>query len=758
MKSEASHKLGNDAAMSLRARSTLLSAFAIVVSVTAVSSLGVPSGHAGEMFIPSHDAYVTSDDPGENFGTDTSLIVGKDGSGDWYYSYVSFNLGSIPWCAEINTARLWLPCQGSNFDHFNLCARCVSGPWSEYTITWNNHPGSWDEPRRCMYPDQECPLADIVVTQHVQKWVSGEYYNYGFVLFPYSEIDPGEIEVFYSREAAGGDPPYLIVDYSLPVPDEPNNVAATDGEYETKVRVTWDPVCGAEEYRVYRDGQPQGSWQEETTYDDPNVIYCETYNYKVKAWNEDSGEGDLSDGDDGYAGSEPSPPTSASASPNPACAGETVILSASGGSGGTLTWYENGCGSGEPIGTGSPITITAPSSTTTYYVRRENDCGDSNCVSLSVSIKTPSSAPTGASAAPSSVCLGGSSTLTVQGGSLGTGASWEWYRDSCGGTHVGSGSSIAVSPSSTTTYYVRAEGDCNTTTCASATVTVETRPSAPTAVSASDGDYDDKVRLDWDTVSGATSYKIYRSTSNSQCSDFIDNDDSPPYDDSSATPGTTYYYSVKAVNDCGDGDCSSTDSGYAEQPPDCGNGICDPGETPCNCAEDCGQPPATETNCSDGVDNDCDGLIDCDDPDCDDDLACIGVGACCLPGGGCIVTTEADCTGGGVFLGSGSSCDACQGPLDSDNDEVIDTQDNCPLTSNANQADSDADGVGDACDNCPATYNPGQEDDNNNDIGNACDPCGVGVCPAAAIVLLTLTFTGLIRSHRKRNRRISGRG
>ncbi len=50
--------------------------------------------------------------------------------------------------------------------------------------------------------------------------------------------------------------------------------------------------------------------------------------------------------------------------------------------------------------------------------------------------------------------------------------------------------------------------------------------------------------------------------------------------------------------------------------PFCGDGNCDPGETPCNCPQDCGAAPATETNCSDGIDNDCDGFVDCADPNC----------------------------------------------------------------------------------------------------------------------------------------------
>ncbi len=83
-------------------------------------------------------------------------------------------------------------------------------------------------------------------------------------------------------------------------------------------------------------------------------------------------------------------------------------------------------------------------------------------------------APSSISASATLICTGGSVTLDVAGGSLGTGASWEWYRGSCGGTYIGSGTSITQSPTSTTTYYVRAEGTCNTTACASVTVTVTT--------------------------------------------------------------------------------------------------------------------------------------------------------------------------------------------------------------------------------------------------------------------------------------------
>ena len=52
---------------------------------------------------------------------------------------------------------------------------------------------------------------------------------------------------------------------------------------------------------------------------------------------------------------------------------------------------------------------------------------------------------------------------------------------------------------------------------------------------------------------------------------------------------------------------------------------------------------------------------------------------------------------------------------------TINCDDNCPGTSNPNQADADNDGVGDICDNCSQIANSGQQDTDNDGYGNACD-------------------------------------
>ena len=86
--------------------------------------------------------------------------------------------------------------------------------------------------------------------------------------------------------------------------------------------------------------------------------------------------------------------------------------------------------------------------------------------------KIPSVAATSATKNKNNICPGISVNLGITGGTLGTNASWKWYSGACGTTLVGSGATLAVTPGATTTYYVRAEGDCNSTLCQSVTITI----------------------------------------------------------------------------------------------------------------------------------------------------------------------------------------------------------------------------------------------------------------------------------------------
>ena len=131
----------------------------------------------------------------------------------------------------------------------------------------------------------------------------------------------------------------------------------------------------------------------------------------------------------------------------------------------SITWYENSCGS-TPIGVGDSLEVM-PNNTTIYYARVVGTCGASMCQSKRIITSDGSLAPTSISTNANNFCTGGSATLSIVGGHLGTGAQWRWYEGSCSGSSIGTGTSLTVTPASTTMYYARATGgSCGSTACA----------------------------------------------------------------------------------------------------------------------------------------------------------------------------------------------------------------------------------------------------------------------------------------------------
>ena len=116
-----------------------------------------------------------------------------------------------------------------------------------------------------------------------------------------------------------------------------------------------------------------------------------------------------------------------------------------------------------------------------------------------------------------------------------------------------------------TTYYYKVKaangaGESAYSNVVSGKVVVTPKPAAPVVKignSASSG----KPMLTWNAVSGATSYKVYRATSQNGTYSLLGTVTATSYTNTGAKAGMTYYYKVKAVNSVGESAYSNIVSG-----------------------------------------------------------------------------------------------------------------------------------------------------------------------------------------------------
>lgn len=239
------------------------------------------------------------------------------------------------------------------------------------------------------------------------------------------------------------------------------------------------------------------------------------------------------------------------------CLGDNSTLSVVGGTLGPQAewvWYADNC-NGKRVGTGSSITIS-PLETTTYFVRAEGPLNTTNCISETIKVLEKSKSPNSIEYnGDHLICAGTRVQLSVKGGKLSNDGTWKWYEGGCGNTYsIGSGNSIIISPTSTQTYFVRAEGGCNTSDCANIQINVESKSILPkrieqpdfvykkskTTLSINGGSLDANAEWVWYEGRCGAGRSVGKGTS-------ITIKPRKP---------TTYY--VKAVGNCQEGNCIST--------------------------------------------------------------------------------------------------------------------------------------------------------------------------------------------------------
>lgn len=215
----------------------------------------------------------------------------------------------------------------------------------------------------------------------------------------------------------------------------------------------------------------------------PGDVYWTSPGFKTVRLDVDGGGGDKTTIKIIYIRANSSNSINITTSINNFCPGTYAKLTVNGGSLGDNAqwkWYTGACGS-VLIDSGSYIFVN-PNVTTEYFVRAEGTCNTTDCDSITLNVKTNSIEAISLITNNNNFCVGDSAILSINGGSLGTNASWNWYRDACGINLITSNDSLTVFPNEDHTYYLRAEGDCNTTNCKSINLNVNPLPDNPVLI------------------------------------------------------------------------------------------------------------------------------------------------------------------------------------------------------------------------------------------------------------------------------------
>ena len=371
----------------------------------------------------------------------------------------------------------------------------------------------------------------------------------------------------------------------------PTNVQASQLEFCGGITITWDVVDNAINYNLYRklvdaSGDDEtlseliGNSDGATSFVDSNINPSNQYYYWVKSVNYTTcGESDFSSSAIGQSLPPVIVPSEVSATFNQQC-GQititwvhdetlttyTVLRNVSDSVGGAVIVATNltdtifvdteGAGEGQPFASGIPYF---------YWVVANNTCGDSDYsqpAALGQAGADPAQ-PTGLAASPScnAVIL---NWTPVEGAT-----SYQLGRR----TEPTSTVTIVYEGNQATytdlevvlgvTYYytATASNSCSTSAESDQTSSSSTGTPPPTGVSATDGTLNCIVSVTWDSVEGATNYRIYRGTDSDGSNAFqIGQQSQSPFIDPS--PPTSAYYFIRAITPgCGEGGLSTGDIG-----------------------------------------------------------------------------------------------------------------------------------------------------------------------------------------------------
>ena len=350
---------------------------------------------------------------------------------------------------------------------------------------------------------------------------------------------------------------------TTPIPGIPTGLTATSSS-ASSITVSWSSVSGATGYIIYRSDSASGTFSQvgtstTTSYTNSYLSAGTTYYYKVAASN-NGGASEMTNAISAIT--LPNYPTGVTAT---VASSNSISLNwssvASGVTGYRVYHSTSSSGSFSEVGTSATTSFTSTglaSGTIHYFRVAAYNSGGTGNQSDTVNARTISGTPVGVTATAASF------SITINWNSEVGATGYRIYRsDNATSTFAEIGTSYSTTftdtglTSGARFYYKVASYNSSGTSVQSSTVNAIVRVDIPTGLIITEANTSNVI-LNWNPVSDATEYRIYRSSTFSGTFSEVGTSPTVSYTDSWPTIAFTYYYKVAAYNSNGTGTQSST--------------------------------------------------------------------------------------------------------------------------------------------------------------------------------------------------------
>lgn len=172
------------------------------------------------------DTYLRQDF-GDNYGDETTMLIGKTGLGKELKSLIKFDISSISAGDTIALANLQLYAEtATNTENITIRIYRMTSEWNETATNWTHRTpteiwdgsgasGDYDSTAldTVQFTNQSGVYYNFTITPVIKNWLNGSYNNYGLIIIG-SGIANGEIITLSSSDSAtSAQRPLLFIDH-----------------------------------------------------------------------------------------------------------------------------------------------------------------------------------------------------------------------------------------------------------------------------------------------------------------------------------------------------------------------------------------------------------------------------------------------------------------------------------------------------------------------------------------------------------------